>query len=259
MSRFRDILNLGPVRFYVSPEPHFNGGLALLGHENADSAETMVAESSNFEAIPNCKPGIWTSRTRKVEEKYGADMECIVYWIADGEIDFAQSVDDWKKYEEETREKDGSIKLSQIVPKGTKWRKAGSYYDDGGVCNVISTVYLTEEAARKIMFGKGEEDEEEEQEELDYGYYLESLTLGYQDNERLIAHKRNENCTLGGMSFNQDSVGGPPNIALAEDENGQVIALRLYQAETPEGEDEPPEEEPEDGFTSADDEEDEEA
>ncbi|RFU29410.1 hypothetical protein B7463_g6922, partial [Scytalidium lignicola] len=252
MGRFDDILALGPVRFYVSPEEHFDGGLALLGNENGESAEKVVSTSPTFEAIPNCKPGIWTSRSRKVpsDNEGDADTECIVYWVADGTIDLAQSVEDWKKYEEETRDKDGAVKLSQIVPKGTKWRKAGSYYDDGGICNIISTVYLTEDAGKKVMFGT-----EEEEHELNYGYYVESLTLGYQDNESLIANGRNEMCTLGGMSFGQDCVGGPPNIALAEDENGKVIALRMYQSEIPEGEDDVPEEGPEDGFTSADDEE----
>ncbi|KAH8820771.1 hypothetical protein F5884DRAFT_745116 [Xylogone sp. PMI_703] len=252
MARFRDILALGPVRFYISPKRHFGGDLALLGVENSNS-EKMVAHSPNFQVIPNCKPGIWTSRTRKLKEQKDGedlgDLECILYWIADGEINLAQSVDDWKKYEEETRDKDVSVKLSQIVPKDTKWRKAGSYYDDGGICNIISTVYLTEEAAKKIMF------EGEEEKDLNYTYYVESLTLGYRDNDYIISHARNWNCTLGGMSFGQDAVGGPPNIALAEDENGQVIALRMYKAKIPEGEDEPPVEGPEDGFTSADDEE----
>lgn len=267
MDRFKEIQNLGPVRFYVSPEQPFGGGLALLGNENTDSAEEMVSTSSNFDVIPNCKPGIWTSRVRKIEpQKEGyPDTECIVYWVADGAIDLAQPVSEWKKYEEETRDKDAAVKLSQIVPKGTKWRRAGSYYDDGGNCNIISTEYLREETARNIMFGdkkweigEDEQDEEDdgesEDEELDYGYYIESLTLGYSDNETLIANGHNEYATLGGMNFLQDIVGGPPNIALAEDGNGQVIALRMYQTVIPEGADEPPEGF-EDGFTSADDEE----
>ncbi|KAH8809108.1 hypothetical protein F5884DRAFT_753609 [Xylogone sp. PMI_703] len=250
MTRFDNILALGPVRFYVSPEQYFGGSLALLGDSTVNSAEKLVRSSSSFRAIPNCKPGIWTSRTRKINENHAINMECIVYWVADGEINMGQSVTDWKKYEEETRDRDGAVKLSQIVPKDTKWRKRSTYFDDGGICNIISTVYLTEKTARRITVG-----EDEGEENFSYEGYIAALTLGYQDIEFLIPHERNKNCTLGGMSFNQDAVGGPPNIALAEDGNGQVIALRMYNAKIPEGEDEPPAEGPEDGFTSADDEE----
>ncbi|KAL2063350.1 hypothetical protein VTL71DRAFT_5155 [Oculimacula yallundae] len=36
-----------------------------------------------------------------------------------------------------------------------------------------------------------------------------------------------ERFTIGGVNFSQDEVGGPPRIAVAE-ENGQVIAVRFY-------------------------------
>jgi len=130
--------------------------------------------------------------TRQVGEP-GDDfsVECILRWVEAGTIDISQPVKDWEAYEKETREKDLEVKMSEIVPKGTKWRKAGSYYDDGGVCSVISTEYLTKDAAKKIMFGA-----EGEEEEIDFGFYTETLTL----NGWEMSAGANERFTIGGMN-----------------------------------------------------------
>lgn len=144
------------------------------------------------DGIKNCKSGIWTSMIRGVgEPEDDFSIECILRWVEPGIIDMAQSVEKWEKYEKETREKDLEIKMSEIVPKGTKWRRAGSYYDDGGVCSVISTEYLTMDAAKKIMFGT-----EEDEEEVDFGFYTETLTL----NGWEMGAGENERFTIGGMN-----------------------------------------------------------
>ncbi|KAL5314712.1 hypothetical protein ACEPPN_017358 [Leptodophora sp. 'Broadleaf-Isolate-01'] len=59
--------------------------------------------------------------------------------------------------------------------------------------------------------------------ELAFGYYLETLSLN--GVEMGIPEDR-ERFTIGCVNFSQDEVGGPPRIAVAE-ENGQVIAVRF--------------------------------
>lgn len=113
-------------------------------------------------------------------------VECILRWVEPGTIDLCKPVEEWEKYERETREKDAAVKASGIVPKGTKWRKAGSYYDDGGVCSVISTEYLSLDAAKKIF---GDDD-------VEYGYYTETLTL----NGWEMGAGVNDRFTIGGMN-----------------------------------------------------------
>ncbi|KAE8440671.1 hypothetical protein EG329_006835 [Mollisiaceae sp. DMI_Dod_QoI] len=221
--RLRELTALTPRRFYISASPPFGVGLLIFGHENEDYDEDSLEELFNMsDQIRNCKPGIWTSIARKLPdaEPEMPDYECILRWVSDGSIDISQSVEDWKAYEEATRESDANVKLSEIVPPGTKWRRFGSYYDDGGVCTIVSSEYLTHKAARAIMFG-----DPESEEELDFGYYLESLSLNGAD---IGVSAEQERFTIGGMNFFQDEVGGPPRIAVAE-ENGQVVAVRFYE------------------------------
>ena len=157
----------------------------LLGHENCDESTEDTPLSCC--KITNCKPGIWTSRRRKLAS---GRCEFIFYWVAPGTIDLNQSVDDWKRDEEETREKDSMVKLSQIVPKGTRWRRTRDYLDSGGILNILSTEYMTPEAARSIIYGDSKAGRE-----LNYGQYLETLTLAFSRRKA-----NNEMFTLGGIS-----------------------------------------------------------
>ncbi|KUJ24385.1 uncharacterized protein LY89DRAFT_713248 [Mollisia scopiformis] len=219
--RLRQLTTLTPRRFHISANPPFGIGFLIFGHENEDYHEDNLEEFFNMsDQIRNCKPGIWTSMTRELSdaEPDQPDRECILRWVCEGSIDLAQSVDDWKAYEEATRQGDAAVTISKIVPPGTKWRRHGSYFDDGGICTIVSTEYLTHKAARAIMFGDGDSDEE-----LDFGYYLETLSLNGAD----IGVGDQEGLTIGGMNFFQDEVGSPPRIAVAE-ENGQVIAVRFF-------------------------------
>jgi len=192
--RFTRLQALTPRRFHISASPPFaapfDANFVLCGHVNSEYDASGSQFFGQHFGIRNCKPGIWTSITRQVgplDEEFS--LECILRWVEPGTIDVSQSVEDWEKYEKETREKDAGVKVSEIVPKGTKWRKAGSYYDDGGVCSVISTEYLSMDVARKIM-------NVEEEEEVDYGFYTETLTL----NGWEMGAGENARFTIGGMN-----------------------------------------------------------
>lgn len=193
--RLRQLTTLTPRRFHISANPPFGVGLLIFGHENESYDEENLEDFFNIsDQIRNCKPGIWTSRVRALAnvQSEQPDQECILYWVSEGTIDIAQSVEDWKAYEEATRQSDVDIKLSGIVPPGTKWRRFGSYFSDGGICTIVSTEYLTHKAARAIMFGHRESDEE-----LDYGYYLETLSLNGAD---IGVSDEQEGFTIGGIN-----------------------------------------------------------
>ena len=66
-------------------------------------------------------------------------MECVLRWVCDGSIDLTQSVEEWEAYEAATAEIDAAVPLSGLVPEGATWRKAGTYYSDGGTLCVVST------------------------------------------------------------------------------------------------------------------------
>lgn len=57
---------------------------------------------------------------------------------------------------------------------GIVWKHAGSYYDDGGVLNVLSSAYFTPEAVQMIMEGCNHEEWDDGSE--DYEFYLDSAT-----------------------------------------------------------------------------------
>ncbi|KAG4442472.1 hypothetical protein IFR05_002074 [Cadophora sp. M221] len=224
IDRFNKVQDLTPRRFHISENPPFGIGFVIFGHENEnideDGLERFFLQQ---EIIRNCKPGIWTSRSRKLEyvqENAGdCDREAILYWVAEGTIDMTQSVEDWKAYEEATLQADSAVRDSQILPIGTKWKRYGTFFSDAGYCAAVSAEYLTHDAARAIMFGS-----DDSTEELDFGYYLETLSL---NGVEIGMPEDRERFTIGGVNFSQDEVGGPPRIAIAE-ENGQVIAVRFY-------------------------------
>lgn len=238
-TRFDRLLALMPRRFHISTNPPFGVGLVLCGQVNDNDDDE---DGSQFQAqrdgIANCKPGIWTSMTREVPkdnpDALDGGLECILRWVEPGTIDISQSVEKWEAYEKRTRGIDVEVKLSQIVPKGTKWRRAGGYFSDDGLCNIISTEYLTHEAAKAIQFGPEDEVDEE------FGGYYDQITL--QGLEPTL--DANQHFTIGGMCFVQDEVGAPPRMAVAE-EDGQVIAVRMYWHE-----DDDDEEGYEEGFDS---------
>jgi hypothetical protein len=198
--RFSRIMALTPRRFHVSRSPPFaapyNDSLVLCGHVNDDDEAGGEIFGRQCEGIKNCKPGIWTSRKLPVSDAFKLDnfatedggFEALLYWVADGEIDMSQSVEAWESYEAATLKRDAAVDLETLFPKSTKWKRSGSYYDDGGTCSVISTEYLTRDAASKVM-GIAVDDEE-----LDLGYYYETLTLNGWDGSGKA------DFTLGGMN-----------------------------------------------------------
>lgn len=133
----------------------------------------------------NCKPGIWTSIAVPAAGEDGM-MECILRWVAPGSIDLSQSVEEWERYEEGTRTAD--LEGFKGI-KGLEWKRDGTYYDDGGVCCVISTEYLTREAFEEIV-----DPEERESLEDGYAFYIETLTLSIFDGP-----PGNERFCIGGM------------------------------------------------------------
>ncbi|KAF8865255.1 hypothetical protein BDZ45DRAFT_668700 [Acephala macrosclerotiorum] len=193
--RLRQLTTLTPRRFHIPANPPLGVGLLIFGHENENYDEENLEEFFNIsDQVRNCKPGIWTSRVRALAnaEPELPDRECIIYWVSEGTIDIGQSAEDWKAYEKATRQSDADVKLSAIVPPGTKWRRFGSYFSDGGICTIVSTEYLTHKAARAVIFGDPESNEE-----LGYGYYLETLSLNGAD---IGVSDEQEGFTIGGMN-----------------------------------------------------------
>jgi hypothetical protein len=200
--RFNRIMALTPRRFHISATPPFaapyNDSLVLCGHVNDDEDDGSIF-SHQRSGIKNCKPGIWTSRKLPVSEAFRLDnynaedgeFEALLYWVADGEIDISQPVEEWKAYEEATRESDTAVNLETLFPKGTEWKRSGSYFDDGGTFSIISTDYLSRDAASKVTGIEADSDE------LDLGHYFETLTLhGWE----APPGDKNGDFTLGGMN-----------------------------------------------------------
>jgi hypothetical protein len=78
---------------------------------------------------------------------------------------------------------------------GLAWKHAGTYYDDGGLFNVLSMAYLTREAAAMVMEGRGAGEEDIDEDE--WGGYLETISL----NEHFGGEDRVRNMgfTFGGL------------------------------------------------------------
>ena len=187
LNRINRIRALTPRRFHISENPPFGAGLVLCGHLNAND-DSGAQFFLRHDGIRNCKPGIWTSVAVDVPDSEQGMMECILRWVAPGSIDLGQDVEEWAKYEAETRKGDLAAWEEGKGVEGIKgeWREDGQYYDDGGICCVISTDYLTREALKEIVGKEGEKG--------GYGGYVETLTLSIFDGP-----KGNEMFCIGGM------------------------------------------------------------
>ncbi|KAL7916590.1 hypothetical protein GGI35DRAFT_473863 [Trichoderma velutinum] len=215
--RLYSLLSLCP-RYVIVPENPPDGiAFAMTGH--GQEWEHLTDQHSG---ISNCKPGIWKAEVRQVpgRELGNADHEACLRWVADldenTELDFAISLDAWQAWEQMFKDQfDDSVQWGE----GVTWKHGGTYYDDGGLFNVISMAYLTADAAATITEGEYTEDD-------GYDGYIEMITLN--DNPINAEDRmRNYGFTLGGLHFGQDSIGGPPAIALAE-KDGQVVGIKLW-------------------------------
>jgi hypothetical protein len=203
--RFRRILALTPRRFHISATPPFAApydySLVLCGMVEGGEEDGSIFSTHN-EGIKNCKPGIWTSRKLPVSDAFKrenflpeeGEFEALLYWVSDGLIEISQPVEDWEAYEKATREHDIAVELKTMFPNGTKWKRNGSYYDDGGVCSIISADYLTRYAASKIMGISFEDDDFH----LD-GYFGTLTEHGWEYLEPATTED-NYSFTLGGMN-----------------------------------------------------------
>ncbi|KAK4070995.1 uncharacterized protein Triagg1_6362 [Trichoderma aggressivum f. europaeum] len=215
--RLSSLLSLCPRYVIVPANPPDGIAFAMTGH--GQEWEHLTYQHSG---ISNCKPGIWKAEVRNVpgSELGNADFEACLRWVADlddnTQLDFAVSLDAWQAWEQMFKDQfDDSVNWGE----GVTWKHGGSYYDDGGLFNVISTAYLTTDAAATITGGEYTEDD-------GYEGYLEMVTLN--DNPINAEDRiRNYGFTLGGLHFGQDSIGGPPVIALAE-KDGQVVGIKLW-------------------------------
>lgn len=204
---------LTPRRFHISATPPFpapyNDSLVLCGHVNGNKEDGSIFGWQR-EGIKNCKPGIWTSRKLPVSKAFrlesfkpeDGEFEALLYWVAEGAIDISQSIEDWEAYEVATHERDAAVELKTLFPKGTKWKRNGSYYDDGGTCSIISTDYLSRDAASKIMGLEAEDNE------LNLGPYFETLTSRW-DSWKAPGAEDSCGFTLGGMNC---MIGRPSNL-----------------------------------------------
>ncbi|KAK1255645.1 hypothetical protein MKX07_007904 [Trichoderma sp. CBMAI-0711] len=223
--RLSSLLSLCPRYIVVPPNPPDGIAFAMTG--DCQDWDQLTYWHSG---ISNCKPGIWKAEIRSIPGAQcgDADYEACLRWVADldddTELDFGASLDEWQAWEQMFKDRfDGFLEWDS----GIIWKHGGTYYDDGGIFNVISTAYLTHEAAAKVLGDDFNEDE--------YDGYLEMITL----NDNPINEEdgqRNYGFTLGGLHFGQDSIGGPPAIALAE-KDGRVVAIKLWSddAEIEEG------------------------
>jgi hypothetical protein len=189
MNRLDALLRLVPRRFHISSNPPFGLGLVISGEITIDD------EFDESDGIKNCKPGIWTSVRRNGRHVGLPHMdfskEFILYWVEAGTFDISQSVADWHAYENATRHMDEEKADAQLAK--FEWIPYSSHCSDDGICAVISTEYLTQEAARRVQFGSdntaGSDDPE------DYSFYLDMVSRNV-----LESPIRSEGFTIGGLS-----------------------------------------------------------
>ncbi|KAL7928582.1 hypothetical protein V8C35DRAFT_317915 [Trichoderma chlorosporum] len=215
--RLARLLSLCPRYVVVPANPPDGIAFALTGQ-----CQEWDHVTYQHSGISNCKPGVWKAEVRTLPgaELGDADREACLRWVADldesTELDFAVSLNEWQAWEQMFKDRfDDSVQWGE----GVTWKHGGTYYDDGGLFNVISTAYLTLEAAAKV-------DGDEYTEDDGYDGYLEMITL----NDSLMDNERNSGFTFGGLHFGQDSIGAPPAIALAEQDD-QVVGIKLWSGE----------------------------
>ncbi|KAH8883399.1 hypothetical protein GQ53DRAFT_847039 [Thozetella sp. PMI_491] len=228
--RFDTLLRLAPRYVIVRNLPPGDIGFKLMGH---------VSEPDQIDywhtGIPNCKPGIWKAMAKDTPAELQKDLICwevCLRWVGeltpDTELDFAGGLDEWEDWNRRMQEKfgDGDGENAGLV-----WMSGGGYFDDGGICNVISTSYLTEKAATEIIHGQ-EKDKEEEgegaEEEDEFGFYLEAMTQGEDSSGEDLGL---DTFCLGGLHFGQDTVGCPPQIAIGH-QDGKTVVIKLFHSET---------------------------
>ncbi|KAL7786969.1 hypothetical protein V8C37DRAFT_391360 [Trichoderma ceciliae] len=220
--RLSSLLSLCPRYVVVPHNPP--GGISFVMTGDSQEWHDLTYLHSG---ISNCKPGIWKAEVKAIPGAAlgNADREACLRWVADlndsTELDFSISIHEWQGWEQMFKDQfDDSVEWDESIA----WKHAGTYYDDGGIFNVISTAYLTREAA--VMISEGGNPEEDDIDEDEYAGFLDTITLN--DNPINGADRvRNQGFTLGGVHFGQDSIGGPPAIAVAE-KDGQVIAIKLF-------------------------------
>lgn len=191
-SRLESLLSLCPRYVVVPPNPPDGIAFCLAG--NIQDWEHMF---ELHDGISNCKPGIWKAEVKYIEgaERGDCDREGCLRWVADlndeTELDFTIAPDEWQAWEQMFKDKfDDAVKWDEDIA----WTHAGTYFNDGGTFNIISTAYLTREAAVMIQEG----DNLEEMDDDEWGCYLETIA----NNEEPINEEdmvRNEDFTLGGF------------------------------------------------------------
>jgi hypothetical protein len=196
--RFARLMALAPRRFNISASPAFpppyDVSFVLWGGLPNDIGDDGSHFFYQHNGIRNCRPGIWTSRKLPVSKAFqtetykpeNGEFEVILYWVDDGEIDMGLQADKWEEYERATREVDAQVNLKDVIPEDAEWKRAGTYFDDGGICAIISANYLSRDAARNIM--------DENVDEVELLHYYETLI----SNGSFWGYPGN-NFTLGGL------------------------------------------------------------
>ncbi len=202
--RFNAILRLSPRYVIVRASSPDGVCFRLAGHTNE-----LEQLGQLHSGIANCKPGIWKALAKPTPDelqKLDVCWEVCLRWVGelepDTELDFAAGLEQWKDWDRKMQEKFGDV---GGLGDNLVWKSDGAYYDDGGLCNVISSDYLTESAAKDIMKGRKMEDggdaddenDEDEDEETEMGYYLEKITL---NEDSLGDWLDNDTFALGGLN-----------------------------------------------------------
>jgi hypothetical protein len=194
-NRLKSLLSLCPRYVVVPPNPPDGIAFALTGDAQKWDHLTYL-----HSGISNCKPGIWKAEMKVIEgaELGNCDREACLRWVAgldeETELDFSISLNEWQAWDQMFKDRfDDSV---AEWDEGLAWKHAGTYYDDGGLLNVLSTAYLTHEAAAKVLEGRGAG--EEDINEGEWGGYLEHITLN--DNPASMEDRiRNIGFTFGGL------------------------------------------------------------
>lgn len=193
-NRLKSLMSLCPRYVVVPPNPPDGIAFALAGNSQRWGHLTEL-----HSGISNCKPGVWKAEMKLIEgaEFGNCDREACLRWVADldeeTELDFSISLAEWQAWDQMLKDRfDDSV---TGWDEGLAWKHAGTYYDDGGLFNVLSMAYLTREAAAMVLKGKGAT--EQDIDEGKWGGYLEWITLN--DSVNRADRIRNSGFTFGGL------------------------------------------------------------